>query len=114
VHRGEYVFDQDATNRIGISNLARLHKSYAEGGLVGGSPSWIGAGAATPIAPASGPQGVHVSVGVSVDDDGKLQAVVKSVSTRAANQALTDYVSSDAAILNHANAHSAAKMRTMV
>lgn len=41
VHRGEYVFSQDAVARIGLGNLAALHNSnrlpgYASGGLVGG------------------------------------------------------------------------------
>lgn len=36
VHRGEYVFDQDAVNRIGVNNLQRLQRGYASGGLVGG------------------------------------------------------------------------------
>lgn len=36
VHKGEYVFDQEATRRIGIGNLSRLHRGYANGGLVGG------------------------------------------------------------------------------
>lgn len=35
VHKGEFVFDQDAVNRIGVSNLVRLQKGYASGGYVG-------------------------------------------------------------------------------
>lgn len=35
VHKGEYVFDQAAVNRIGVSNLRRLQKGYADGGPVG-------------------------------------------------------------------------------
>lgn len=38
VHKGEYVFDADATRRIGASNLERL-AGYAKGGLVGGKVS---------------------------------------------------------------------------
>lgn len=41
VHRGEYVFDQDSVARIGLRNLARLHRGYASGGLVGGGPSGL-------------------------------------------------------------------------
>lgn len=36
VHRGEYVFSKDATNRIGVGNLNRMH-GYASGGFVGPS-----------------------------------------------------------------------------
>lgn len=35
VHRGEYVFSKSAVNRIGVGNLERLHRGYAEGGPVG-------------------------------------------------------------------------------
>ncbi|WP_315833893.1 hypothetical protein [Bradyrhizobium prioriisuperbiae] len=35
VHKGEYVFDQDAVRRIGIDNLVRLQRGYALGGPVG-------------------------------------------------------------------------------
>lgn len=43
VHKGEYVFDQDAVQRIGVQNLRRLQKGYADGGYVGG-PSGSGGG----------------------------------------------------------------------
>ncbi|EBH6782472.1 phage tail tape measure protein [Salmonella enterica] len=36
VHRGEFVFTQEATSRIGIGNLYRMMRGYADGGLVGG------------------------------------------------------------------------------
>jgi phage-related minor tail protein len=36
VHRGEFVFTKEATNRIGVGNLYRMMKGYATGGLVGG------------------------------------------------------------------------------
>lgn len=34
VHRGEYVFNQEAVNRLGLPFLDRLHRGYAEGGFV--------------------------------------------------------------------------------
>ena len=41
VHRGEFVFTKEATSRIGVGNLYRLMRGYAEGGYVGsaGSPT---------------------------------------------------------------------------
>ncbi|HDJ0456696.1 TPA: phage tail tape measure protein [Escherichia coli] len=41
VHRGEFVFTKEATSRIGVGNLYRLMRGYAEGGDVGaaGSPA---------------------------------------------------------------------------
>ncbi len=41
VHCGEFVFTKEATSRIGVGNLYRLMRGYAEGGYVGaaGSPA---------------------------------------------------------------------------
>lgn len=37
VHKGEFVFTKEATQRIGAKNLYRLMRGYANGGSVGGS-----------------------------------------------------------------------------
>jgi tape measure domain-containing protein len=63
VHKGEYVFDADAVNRIGVANLEAL-RGYANGGLVGRMPRAIAA--------TSAPE-VHVVV----DDEGSLRAYVQ-------------------------------------
>ncbi|MDZ4901394.1 phage tail tape measure protein [Escherichia coli] len=39
VHRGEFVFTKEATSRIGVGNLYRLMRGYAEGGYVGSAGS---------------------------------------------------------------------------
>ncbi|EOJ3759861.1 phage tail tape measure protein, partial [Escherichia coli] len=39
VHRGEFVFTKEATSWIGVGNLYRLMRGYAEGGYVGGAGS---------------------------------------------------------------------------
>ncbi len=39
VHRGEFVFTKEATSRIGVGNLYRLMRGYAEGGYVAGAGS---------------------------------------------------------------------------
>ena len=44
VHKGEFVFTKEATNRIGAGNLYKLMRGYANGGQVGGS---MGGGGAT-------------------------------------------------------------------
>ena len=50
VHKGEFVFTKEATQRIGAKNLYRLMSGYANGGSVGGSGyskgATIGAGLA--------------------------------------------------------------------
>lgn len=38
VHKGEYVLNSAATKRIGIANLDRMNKGYANGGYVGSAP----------------------------------------------------------------------------
>jgi len=38
VHRGEYVLNAEATNRIGVGRLDRLNKGYSNGGLVTAPP----------------------------------------------------------------------------
>ena len=53
VHRGEFVFTKESTSRIGVSNLYRLMRGYASGGLVGGGA-------------AASPMGVNVYAPVSV------------------------------------------------
>lgn len=57
VHRGEFVFTKEATSRIGVSNLYRMMKGYASGGLVGG-------GSTGPAAPF----GVSVYAPVTVEN----------------------------------------------
>ena len=39
VHRGEYVLNAAATKRIGVNNLERMNKGYANGGYVGSAPT---------------------------------------------------------------------------
>lgn len=37
VHKGEYVLNQEATQRLGVGLLDRLNRGYVNGGLVGGA-----------------------------------------------------------------------------
>jgi lambda family phage tail tape measure protein len=114
VHKGEYVFDQDAVGRIGLGNLMQLHRGYADGGLVGSSP-WGGLPSSGQVnAQAANAQGLQVSIGVSVDDDGKLQAYVKNVSAQTASDGLSGYVSSPLFVQHVATASKAAKSGRMI
>ena len=38
VHAGEFVMNKQATSRIGVGNLYKMMRGYADGGLVGSSP----------------------------------------------------------------------------
>lgn len=44
VHRGEFVFTKEATSRIGVSNLYKLMRGYANGGVVGSGPGYATGG----------------------------------------------------------------------
>ncbi len=70
VHRGEYVFTKAQTERLGVGNLSRLAKGYANGGYVG-SPG--------AVRPANDNKGLRISVGVDVDSSGNLMPFVTSV-----------------------------------
>ncbi len=39
VHKGEFVMTKEATKRIGVDNLYRMMRGYANGGVVGGTSS---------------------------------------------------------------------------
>lgn len=39
VHKGEYVFSKEATQRLGVRRLEQMHKGYASGGYVGAAPT---------------------------------------------------------------------------
>lgn len=93
VHRGEYVFSAPAVNRIGVANLERLHRGYADGGLVD-APLPIKQSAPASGGSSSDAGGVHVTVGVSVDDKGNLQAYVKNVVARGVSNGINGFAKS--------------------
>lgn len=44
VHKGEFVFTKEATSRIGVDNLYKLMRGYANGGVVGSGPGYATGG----------------------------------------------------------------------
>ncbi|ELI8407859.1 phage tail tape measure protein [Yersinia enterocolitica] len=58
VHGGEFVFTKEATNRIGIDNLYKMMRGYADGGLV--------SNAVTATAPMLGMQGGGTVISVDL------------------------------------------------
>lgn len=113
VHSEEFVFDQDATRRIGVDNLERMRRGmpgYAGGGLVGGPTSW---GGSSPQAAPAAPMKLLLDLGVRMDDDGKMQAYVKRASMAAANQAVTDFAGSESFIQHTAMAQQAVRSRVL-
>ncbi len=92
VHRDEFVFSKQATRALGVNNLEQLHrlaKGFSGGGFTGGVPSFV--------APAVNDHArsglMRVSVGVSVDNDGNLQAYVRGVSQRESASAVSSGLS---------------------
>lgn len=95
VHKGEFVMNAAATSRIGVGNLTRL-QGYAGGGYVTGGNN--GGGGNT-----------HVTVGVSVDNDGNLQAYVKNVSQQTTATGVSAFVKSPQFVDHVGKAAQAAK-----
>lgn len=63
VHKGEFVFTKEATQRIGAKNLYRLMRGYANGGSVGGSGYTRGAAVSSGSAISFGDINVDVNNG---------------------------------------------------
>ncbi|MBB6484871.1 hypothetical protein [Rhizobium lusitanum] len=111
VHAGEVVWSQKDIARaggVGVVEAMRLgRRGYADGGVVGeGGPQLVPAqpDAAVPVRRlradnqndgTGSASGVHVTVGVSVDEDGNLKAYVKNVAQSEAQsstrQGLNDF-----------------------
>lgn len=79
VHRGEYVFDQAATRRIGVPALAALQKGYANGGYVGAHGA-IGPGGGFNVQVINN-RANDTKVSTGVDGRGMLRVVVDAVKT---------------------------------
>ncbi|HHL2712805.1 TPA: phage tail tape measure protein [Yersinia enterocolitica] len=60
VHGGEFVFTKEATNRIGIDNLYKMMRGYADGGVVSNT--------VTATAPMLGMQGGGANITVGIGD----------------------------------------------
>jgi len=72
VHRGEYVLNQEATRRIGVSTLDRLNKGYANGGLVGGASKSVESGVQVNVINNSGQPVTASQPKVSLDSMGRM------------------------------------------
>ena len=79
VHKGEFVMTKEATQRIGVGNLYRMMRGYANGGVVGGS-GYTGGGAVTGGAPQFNIGGIDVSINNGSDPKG-IETGVKMIFT---------------------------------
>lgn len=79
VHKGEFVMTKEATQRIGVGNLYRMMRGYANGGVVGGS-GYTGGGPVTGGAPQFNIGGIDVSINNGSDPKG-IETGVKMIFT---------------------------------
>lgn len=78
VHKGEFVFTKEATQRIGAKNLYRLMRGYANGGSVGGSG--YSGGTVSGGAPSFAINGIEVNINNGNDPKGMETGVKMIVS----------------------------------
>lgn len=84
VHRGEFVFTKEATKRIGVGNLYKLMRGYANGGQVGGN---IG-GSSSPIGSGSQFSFGDINVDVNNGNDPKgMETGIRMIFTEMIHQA---------------------------
>ncbi|MCT6518966.1 phage tail tape measure protein [Proteus vulgaris] len=102
VHKGEFVFTKEATQRLGVDNLYRLmdagKRGYASGGHVGGSAPMSVTQPTAFIArnPQIAGGGVNVTIdmsGVKIES-GQQQSAMPNIDARAAEQSLKNKVKS--------------------
>ena len=79
VHKGEFVMTKEATQRIGVGNLYRMMRGYANGGAVGSS-GYTGGGVVTGGAPQFNIGGIDVSINNGNDPKG-IETGVKMIFT---------------------------------
>lgn len=85
VHRGEFVFTKESTSRIGVSNLYRLMRGYASGGLVGAGnmpvPAMGGISVYAPVSISQQSGGGEVSQASTAGTARQLQGIVQQTIT---------------------------------
>lgn len=78
VHKGEFVFTKEATRRLGVSNLYKLMRGYAGGGVVGDTQFSSATGTGTPAQFAFGDINVNINQG---SDPKGLESGVRQIFT---------------------------------
>ena len=71
VHKGEFVFTKEATSRIGVDNLYKLMRGYANGGVVGSGPGYATGGLVGGSNVNVGGVNVTVQTGIGSSNDAK-------------------------------------------
>lgn len=80
VHRGEYVMNANATNKLGVGFLDRLNKGYANGGYVGATSSAMASSVNVNIKNEAGGDGYKASATVNRNESGlNVDVIVRKV-----------------------------------
>lgn len=80
VHRGEYVMNANATNKLGVGFLDRLNKGYANGGYVGASSGANMGGVNINIKNEAGADGYKATAQVNKNEGGlSVDVIVRKV-----------------------------------
>lgn len=112
VHRGEVVFSQaDVARHGGVGRVEALRlRGYADGGFVT-APSAPAMSAPAGGGSSGGVEGLHITVGAEVDNNGNLQAYVKDVARTATQQGISSFVSSPQFVSHVGQASTKARQR---
>ena len=86
VHRGEFVFTKEATDRIGVSNLYSMMKGYASGGVVGGTAGINAFSSGVNAATGNGMGGIQVNAPVTIMQDSGAGSVSSANTASTAKQ----------------------------
>ena len=86
VHRGEFVFTKEATDRIGVSNLYSMMKGYASGGVVGGAAGINAFSSGVNAATGNGMGGIQVNAPVTIMQDSGAGSVSSASTASTAKQ----------------------------
>jgi lambda family phage tail tape measure protein len=114
VHKGEFVFDQSSTRRIGVANLYKSMRGYADGGMVGGAAS--ASGDASNDNSGGGGNGSSAALHVVIDmnANGKWEAHVAKAATGAASDTVNAFAKSPNFVSHVATASTTARKHRLL
>ncbi len=86
VHKGEFVFTKEATERIGVANLYSMMRGYAKGGVVDGAAGISAFSSGVNTASGSGVAAINVNAPVNITQGGGTGETSTANTTDAARQ----------------------------
>jgi len=86
VHKGEFVFTKEATQRIGVANLYDMMRGYASGGYVGEMPGQRAYSSGVNRATGTGNTVIQVDAPVSIVQESGTGDASSAGTANAANQ----------------------------